>query len=177
MGEVRQIEVTDPETIPDYLMGAEHVCAKDADVTVEGMPLARIRDGAVVALGCDHPRHGCHPRFREAYAKVREILGRLRTEQDPGPCPKCDGTGWLKSNSTEARHTMLMALTFGMWRGVGFKPRGLQPGSAADTMGSLLADQTSACASSGPDGMAAPARAILQGIGTGKGEDDGQGNG
>jgi len=175
VGDIKQIEISNPESIADYLMGSDSVCTEDADVTADGMWLCKIRDGQVTAIGCDHPRHGCHPKYREAYAKVRKILSKLRKELDTGPCPKCGGAGWLDNNTAEARHTMLMALTFGMWRGISFTPRGLQPGSAADTMDSLLADQSSAGASSAPVGMAAPAGAFLQveGKGEGNGKDDG----
>ena len=171
------VGISDQELIPDYLMGKDELMEATPEATVRfnSVLICRIVGGKLDAIACDHPRHGSHPRLRESYEKLNRILSKLKVERVDGPCPKCGGEGWLKTNTAEARHVVLLSLTFGMWRGVAFTPRGLQPGSAADTMGTLLTGQAPVGASSGPGGMAAPARANLQG--QGKGEGNGQGKG
>lgn len=168
----------DPEMIPDYLIGKPELMEATPEATVRfnGIPVCRIVGGKLDAIACDHPRHGCHPRYEEKLARYRELMSRLR-EKAPSwddSCPKCEGVGWLGTNTPEARHTVLLALMMGMWKGVAFRPRVLSASQTSDTIQELLSGQGLEGASSSPAREAAPGRALFcEGTGTGKGEGDG----
>lgn len=169
-----EIHIEDPELIPEFLTGSDRaieMVPPRAEVWCCGMPCCRIADGEVVAVACDHPHHGCHPRHRERYARVRELMGRLG-EAVRSECPKCGGNGWLDASTAGARHAMLLSLMMGMWRGNAFRPRRLRADQTSGMVQSLLASQLAGASSSGPGGIAALARAFS----TNKGEEDGDGD-
>ena len=132
--------VVDAEEIPGYLTGALTVERGEIIVRCDGVDVCRFADGVLVDLACDHPAHGCHPRFREKYARLHDLLAKLKTAgvMETGPCPKCSGDGWLPAESDEARRVILLSLMVGMWRGVPFRPRGLQAMMGGVTMEAIL---------------------------------------
>lgn len=157
-----ELILLDPEEIPDFLSGNGSVFGGEILVRCAGIDVCIYKDYELSAICCDHPRHGCHPKFREQYAKVRALMEKLRgTSVDDGPCPKCEGKGWLATNSPEARHVVLLSLMMGMWRGISFRPRGLSSGSLGDTLGAFLPGVESGGASSSPVGVAAFDRALF----------------
>lgn len=168
------VSFDDPELIPDYLIGKAELMEATPEATVrcDSILVCRISGGKLDAIACDHPRHGCHPKLREQYAKVRKLMSRLRHSlTDDGPCPKCEGKGWLETNSPEARHLVLLSLMMGMWRGISFTPRGLSSDSLGDTVGAFLSSDALGGASSSPAGVAALGRALFNPEkATGKGE-------
>ncbi len=144
--------LVEPEEIPDYLTGKKNVGEGGFIVRCEDVVVSRYEDGKIAAVACDHPTHGCHPRYRERYARVHELLAKLQAKSgDPAaPCAKCGGSGWLATDSAEARHAVLLSTLMGMWRGIKFKPRGLPMLQAGDTMEAILKGHKPADASSTP---------------------------
>lgn len=140
MGEADGVLVIEAEAIPDYLTGALVVERGEVVVRCDGVDVCRFAGGVLVDLACDHPAHGCHPRLRDKYARLHELLAKLKTVcfVETGPCPKCPGDGWLPADSDEARRVTLLSLMVGMWRGVPFKPRGLQAMMGGVTMDAIL---------------------------------------
>lgn len=166
----------DPEEIPDYLTGnGEAMPDFEVEIACDGVMVCRYVDGKLDAIACDHPRHGCHPGLRERYARVHELMDKLKAATasriSGGPCPKCADTGWLEVTSPEARHVVLLSTMIGMWRGISFPPRGLSAGSLDVTMGLLTGSKPDG-ASSSPARVTAPDRALFYEIGQGKEKGD-----
>ena len=131
------------------------------------MIVCRCLDGEITHIACDHPCHGTHPRFEQVARKIGIILKGLRPEPTAdrmSVCPKCRGqldkNGWLKADSSEASYTILMAATFGMFRGIPLPPEGrvdamgrLNIGDTNDILNMFLSDDAkSSDASPSPTG-------------------------
>ncbi|MEN6368294.1 MAG: hypothetical protein ABFD77_01175 [Thermotogota bacterium] len=173
-----RVDFNDPEMIPRYLRGDPELMAATPAATVycEDVSVCRIAEGKLEAIACDHPAHGCHPRLREKYAKVRELLSRLRSSGvvEDGPCPKCGGVGWLQIGTAEARHVVLLSTMVGMWRGIPYKPMGLPLMQSGVTMEAILKGHKPADASSTPGQEGCSCPGIFSGA-EGKGEGKGEG--
>jgi len=132
--------LVESEMIPGYLTGELKAEPGEVIVRCDGIDVCRFIDGALVAVACDHPSHGCHPRFREKYSRLHEIMAKLRSAvvTESGPCPKCSGAGWLPAESEEARRVVLLSLMVGMWRGIRFTPRSLQAMTGGAMMDAIL---------------------------------------
>jgi len=167
--------------IPDCITGKFEVGLSPWTVQCEGIDVCRYKDGVLVAIACDHPSHGCHPKFKAKYERFRKAMAKLR-EKSPsisGPCPKCDGEGWLAPNSPEARHTVLLSMAVGMWRGIAFPGKDLSLEELGVTIRAFLSGAEPGDASSGPTEVAAFGRAKLipSADGTGTKKNKGAGNG
>lgn len=170
---VEELVLLDAEEIPEFLTGNGSVFGGEVIVRFGEVAVCRYEDYELASIACDHPRHGCHPALREQYAKVRELMAKLRrVVPEDGPCPKCEGKGWLETNSPEARHVVLLSLMMGMWRGIPFRPRGLSSESLGDTVGAFLSSDSLGGASSSPTKVAALGRALFN---PGKGVEEGEG--
>jgi len=161
---VDNLEITDSALIPDLLTGKVR-SIENAVVSMEGVAICMVEGGKVTFIACDHPRHGCHPKYRESYSKVRELLSRLKPLPEMDVCPKCNGRFWVEATSPEARHSVLLSLMMGMWRGIPFAPTDLRPGKLGDTVGAFLSGEPPKGASSSRTGMAVPGPAFIYGEG------------
>ena len=174
----------EPSDIPAYIQGNADV-ACDSVVRCGGVDVCLYSDGRMTHVACDHPRHGPHPRFRELYRSINDIMDRLKVRGgvDDGPCPKCDGLYWLEAESAAACQEVVLSLAVGMWRGVPFGASRLSSEGAAGMIETFLSALKAGGTSSCPAGMAAPGRAFYngetangaedQGIDKGKGGSDG----
>lgn len=164
------VAISDPELIPDYLTGKPELMKETPDATVRfnSILVCRIVGGGLDAIACDHPSHGCHPRFAEDYAKVHQLMAKLK-KASSGDCPKCAGAGWLLVHTPEARHTVLLSTIIGMWRGIPYRPRGLPFLQAGATMEAVLTGHEPADASSTPgqEGCSWPGSFLSGGPGEG----------
>lgn len=96
--------------------------ARNRIVECEGLAVALLRpagDGwEVAALACIGVAHGVHPRYAALTARIAALRERVLGPTPAGPCPRCDGSGWLEFESDEARRVRALARSFGMWRGI-----------------------------------------------------------
>ncbi len=184
MDDLTDLIFINPEDIPDYITGIAEPCVGKCELVIRcgEIDVCRYEEGKLASIACDHPSHGCHPRFRERYAAVHELMAKLKGGRPDGPCPKCEDTGWLATNSPAARHTVLLSTMMGMWRGVVFKPRPLNQKDLGAMMATFLPGKPEG-ASSSPTGVAASGRAPLhsdvvnsEGEGEGKGKEQGEEN-
>ena len=122
-------------------------------VVCEGIDVAKVRpaqdsDGwELVAVACDHPSHGVHPKYREAAAKLERQLAEVRKRtnfiQPSAPCQKCDGSKWIKPGTPDAQMIVVLAGVVRMFRGITLGPPapgegGLSAAGAADTINAFL---------------------------------------
>lgn len=115
--------------------------------TCEGVTVARaVQQGdrwKATSMACAEACHGPHPRYADAYRRLRERYGRLMEQFDPAACPKCGGSGWLHVDSDEARQQFVLVVTFQMFRGValaedGYEASDLNAEYVHDTIATFL---------------------------------------
>lgn len=174
---VDELVLDDPEEIPNFITGKADVWAGEIEVWCDGVTVCRYTGGELSYVACDHPVHGCHPRYRTRYANIRAMVEKMSLLGASSVCPKCGGAGWLKPYSPEARHVVLLSLMMGMWRGVAFTPQGLSGDDLSVTVGAFLSGKPPEGASSCPAGMAAPGRALFHPAASGQGKDKSKGAG
>lgn len=94
----------------------------------EGVDVALIArhgtgDGVdVLAVACTHPCHGVHPRFAEAAARLRAILGEKFGAPRDRVCGVCGGAAWIGLPSVDANYQIMLAQCLRVWRGVTLPP-------------------------------------------------------
>jgi len=106
------------------------LCASEDEpfiVTAEGVKvcIATIREGsaALLALACAHASHGAHPKVAGVMGELREQVKAAGLDkwirfQDSSICPVCGGAEWLPPDSEQARGLVVMAHSFGIFRGI-----------------------------------------------------------
>jgi len=99
-------------------------------VTSEGVKFAVAvvgEDRAVnlLALACPHGSHGSHPKVRDRFAELRRKVAErglgdfIRfNESAAADCPLCGGAEWFPVDSGQARGVVILASSFGVFRGV-----------------------------------------------------------
>lgn len=131
----------EPTEVLPVLLGQIRV--EDGVVTCEEMDVARVKDGQVVAIACDHPSHGTHPRYRQAYVSLNRLLVRyIPLPMPESRCETCQGTRWLKPSSEAAVRMVLIAMTCLLFRGIQVRPKdGFDMTSNRDTLFRFLREQ------------------------------------
>ena len=132
--------VISPVNVLPVLLGEMRV--SDGVVICEEMIIARVRDGQVVGIACDHPSHGAHPRYREAYAKLSALASKHLPPMPKNKCDVCNGTTWLVPSSQGAARMVLMAITCHLFRGIQVTPpKGFDLTKNRDTLLRFLREQ------------------------------------
>ena len=148
------------EITADQLMG---VFEEDQDtldsvtgetvIMCEGVSVAKVRpsDDAgiwdLVAVACDNPSHGVHPKYAKFAEKLAAQMAAVRKHSAflaPGQlCDKCKGELWLAPESPAAQLVMILTRVVRMFRGIAIGPSktpsdGLSSGAAAATINAFL---------------------------------------
>lgn len=105
-----------PDQVVPCLLG--ELSLDDGDYECEGMAVARIDGGTVIAVACDGPGHGWHQRYSDMLGSFYEKFGDKVKRALPHECEKCDGTGWLPADSPEAQGQVTICMSIGMFRGI-----------------------------------------------------------
>lgn len=122
-------------------------------IMCEGVSVAKVRPSDepgmwdLVAIACDNPSHGVHPKYAKFAEKLAAQMAAVREHSaflSPGQlCDKCKGELWLAPESSAAQLIMILTRVVRMFRGIAIGPGetpsgGLNSGAAAATINAFL---------------------------------------
>jgi len=112
---------TSSEELLRYVLKAvsEHENEEYVIVT-DGIDVAKIKATATTIgtthIACDHSCHGCHPRYRELYARL--------PKKEYDACPLCKGEKFFPIEHAESQRKIMLANTIRMFRGIALEKDG-----------------------------------------------------